>query len=374
MSSIHAIRWIENLNDAGHELYWFDVLGKGELKSTVDVIQFTNWKKRKVPYLKGEYWLSKKLPNLYQAILPFLEVSENEALEEIINKIQPDIVQSFEMQSCSYPIVKTMLKFPTVKWLYNCWGNDLYYYQNFSSHKRKINQVLARVNYMTADCNRDAVLAFQNGFKGKFLDVIPGGGGYDSSYYENFSLPFEERKVIVVKGYHHLFGRGLNIIKALEQLALNLKEYEVVIFGAHKVVVDYVIIKNLDFKVYDRHGLKHEEVMQLMGKSLIYVGNNISDGMPNTLLEAMLMGAFPIQSNPGGATQEIIKNENGFLIQNPENIKEITLLITKAIQDKNHLKVAAKNNYKIAKAYMDLKTNQQKIIAIYHKIQNDTCA
>ena len=199
MPSIHAIRWIENLADADHELFWFDVLGKGKLESAVKLIQFTNWKKRKVPYIKGEYWLSKKSPNLYQKISPFLEVSENDALEKIINELQPDLVQSFEMQSCSYPIVKTMLKFPNIKWLYNCWGNDLYYYQNYSSHKRKISQVLGRVNYMTADCNRDAVLAGQNGFKGEFLGVVPTGGGYDLSYYENFSLPLGERKIIVVK-------------------------------------------------------------------------------------------------------------------------------------------------------------------------------
>ena len=51
MPSIHAVRWIENLNEAGHELYWFDVLGKGELPTEIALHQFVNWNKRKIAYI-----------------------------------------------------------------------------------------------------------------------------------------------------------------------------------------------------------------------------------------------------------------------------------------------------------------------------------
>ena len=62
MPSIHAVRWIENLKESGHELYWFDITGKGKIQTLEEVTQITNWKKRKLPYIKGEYWLSKKFP------------------------------------------------------------------------------------------------------------------------------------------------------------------------------------------------------------------------------------------------------------------------------------------------------------------------
>ena len=58
-----------------------------------------------------------------------------------------------------------------------------------------------------------------------------------------------------------------------------------------------------------------------MSKSFVYIGNSISDGMPNTMLEAMTMGAFPIQSNPGGVTEEIVENEvNGLLLNKSKQI------------------------------------------------------
>ena len=86
------------------------------------------------------------------------------------------------------------------------------------------------------------------------------------------------------------------------------------------------------------------------------------------------MGAFQIQSNPRGATAEIIANgNNGFLIHNPEDIEEIKKLILKVIQNQDWIKSATLENYSIAKAYVDLNANQQKIVALYQQIENDTC-
>ena len=44
MHSIHATRWIENLKESGHELYWFDITGKGKIQTLEEVTQITNWK------------------------------------------------------------------------------------------------------------------------------------------------------------------------------------------------------------------------------------------------------------------------------------------------------------------------------------------
>ena len=42
MPSLHVVRWIENLNASGHELYWFDVLGKGKLHTKISIKQITD--------------------------------------------------------------------------------------------------------------------------------------------------------------------------------------------------------------------------------------------------------------------------------------------------------------------------------------------
>ena len=370
MQSIHAIRWIENLQDTSHELYWFDVLGRGKLETIDSVCQFTDWKKRKVIQIKGEYFLSKKYPDVYEKIIPFLEVTANEKLEQIIKEIQPDVVHSFEMQGCSYPILKTMNKFPKLKWIYSCWGSDLYYYQQFSSHLKKIKQVLLRVDFLHTDCKRDYKLAKTLGFKGKFLGIIPGGTGYRIDDLIKYRIPIVERKIILVKGYQNVFGKGINIVKALEELQIETKDYSIVIFGAHREIVDYVDKNQLPYRVYHRHELSQDELLELMGKAMIYIGNNVSDGMPNTLLEVIVMGAFPIQSNPGGVTEEIIHHgENGFLIENPEIVNEIKDLILKAISNQILMKKAFEINIDIAKKRLDYGANRIKVIGIYENIK-----
>jgi glycosyltransferase involved in cell wall biosynthesis len=366
MPSVHVIRWIENLKDTPYELYWFDVLGRGKLETFDSVCQCTDWKKRRVPYIKGEYFLSKKYPSIYGKVIPFLEVSANEALEKIILEIQPNIIHSFEMQSCSYPILKTMQKHPNLKWIYSCWGNDLFYYQQFSEHLKKIKKVLQRVDFLHTDCQRDLVLAQQLGFVGRHVGVIPGGTGYPIESLGVYKVPINQRKIILVKGYEHILGRGLNIVKALHSIQDQILDYEVVVFGAHPKVIDYIKLNHLEFKYFDRNGLSHEGLMELMGKSLLYIGNSISDGMPNTLLEAIVMGAFPIQSNPGGVTQEIINHgENGLLIEDPESIDTIRNLIKRAITDSLLLKKAEGINQVLALERLDYEDNKRKAIGIY---------
>ena len=372
MPSVHVIRWVENLKDTDYELYWFDVLNKGKIKELDSVIQFTDWKKRKIKSIKGEFFIYKNIPELHEFVLPYLEKTANEALEKIILEIQPDIVHSFEMQSCSYPILKTMNKFENIKWIYSCWGSDLYYYQNFKRHNFKIKNVLKRINYLITDCERDSIIAKKLGFNSAFLGVIPGGAGFKINELQSYKLPISERKIILIKGYEHDFGRGLNVVKAIEQINLTNLQYQVVIFGAHNSVLSYVRDRKLNFKVYSRQQLNHKEVLQLMGKSLLYIGNSISDGLPNSLLEALVMGAFPIQSNPGNVTAELISDGiNGLLINNPNDIELIKNLLLKALNSGNLIHNAQNINFDIAQNRLDYTKNNAKSIELYNQVINN---
>jgi glycosyltransferase involved in cell wall biosynthesis len=91
--------------------------------------------------------------------------------------------------------------------------------------------------------------------------------------------------------------------------------------------------------------------------------------MPNTLLEAIVMGAFPIQSNPGNATSEIIEEGiNGFLIQDAENSNEIQATIQKALADKSLIDKAFVFNSNLAIQKLDYESNKKKINALYDTV------
>ena len=222
---------------------------------------------------------------------------------------------------------------------------------------------------MHTDCYRDFEIAKELGFSRMHVGVIPGGTGYKLEETNLYKLPLIERKIILVKGYEHNLGRGLNVIKALESIIKNIQKYDVVVFGAHQKVIDYIKTNQLNFEFFGRHELSHQELMQLMGKSLFYIGNSISDGMPNTLLEAIAMGAFPMQSNPGKVTEEIIENGvNGLLINNAESIDEIKGVVLKAISYDEILQSASKKNHDIAIEKLEYSVNKKKVIQIYNLI------
>lgn len=366
MPSIHFFRWVNNIPTHIFDLYWFNIKG-GKVSSPDKFLKtFVYNKRRKLGHIKGEYTLSKHLPGAYEKVRPFLEVTEDEVLQDIITELEPNLVHSFEMQSCSYSILKTMCRNEHIKWIYSCWGSDLYFYKQFAYHQKMITKALRRIDYMFTDSQRDYHLAKALNFTGAHLGVFPGGGGYNLDKLHQYILPVEKRNVILVKGYQHNFGRALNVIKALEQITDQLKPYQIVVFGSHIQVVNYIEEKKLGFKTYHRHQLQHEDVIKLMGRSLIYIGNSISDGIPNTLLEAVCMGAFPIQSNPGNVSEEVIEShKNGLLINNPEDVTQIKNTILAAINSKERLKRAFNSNLQWAKYKLDNKVVRQKTHEAY---------
>jgi glycosyltransferase involved in cell wall biosynthesis len=152
-------------------------------------------------------------------------------------------------------------------------------------------------------------------------------------------------------------------LKAVEKLQDELNDFKIVIFGTDTEAFEYInssiLINWKNFFVVGK--ISHDEVLQLMGKTLIYIGNSNSDGIPNTLLEAICLGVFPIQSNPGNVTEEVITDgENGYLIQDSDNVEEIKELILKCYNLKEQ-----KLNYFQDPLKYDFKIIKEKIISTY---------
>lgn len=352
---IHAARWINQLQNSGHEIYVFDCLDMPIHEDLLWTNYITNWQKRKVPYFKGEYFLEKKIPKLFQKIEPYLKVTASEKLEELIKEIKPDLVHSLEMQSQSYHVLRAYKKVK-FKWAYFSWGSDVYFFQHDKNHQEKIKEVLSKIDYFFADNQRDVQLAKELGYKQNFNAVFPGGGGYDLNKYESYIKPFLERKTILIKGYHHWAGRALVVLDALKYIVDDIKGYDIYVYSAHDIVITKIeelnATHNLNIQYSSRKNeISHEALLHKFGATKIAIGNSISDGIPNTLLEAIILGAFPIQSNPGGASEDYITHgENGLLISNAEDAHEISLQIKKALNSPELLESAYGKNQLIAQS------------------------
>lgn len=371
--SNHFFNWILQLKDSHHEIYWLDISSSSHCVEKIDFVkQIVNWKK-KFSY-PGDYWIKKYFPNLHTHIKGFNNRELAIMFQQKLEEIQPDVVHSFHMFSACFPVLDIMKNYPTIKWIYSPWGSDLFFYKNDPVRGIKIKNTLPHIDYMFADCNRDYDIAVNNGFEGKYLGTYPGGGGYDINSLNESIIPTEGRNVILIKGYQNIFGRCNNVLEAMLKIPDSINQFNIIIFGAENDVFEllneprFATLKKI--KIYGRVG--RGKVLEFMGKSLIYIGNSISDGIPNTLLEAIIMGAFPIQSNPGGATAEIIENgKNGLLIQDPEDSDEIAHLLTKVIHNPSMVKRGITFNSQNLKPLFERNFVKGQVLEKYNLIEKE---
>lgn len=373
MSSLHFFRWSEQLENSGHEVYWFDILDGSPTERLPWVKKINGWR-LKYPNLKGRYFIKEKLPFLYKFLKPAIENSVEKAFEKTLLDVKPDLVHSFVLYISCGPILQVMLKHKNIPWVYSSWGSDLFYFQNDAKYLNDIKKVLARVDYLFTDCHRDVDIAKKYGFDGDVLGVFPGGGGFDFNEADAFIKPVSERQIILVKGYQGRSGKAIQVIKALELISEEIKNYSIVVFGTDPEVENYiakqVLNQVLSIKALSRKDfLPHNNILKLMGEALIYIGNSNSDGMPNTLLEAIIQGVFPIQSNPGGATAEVIEHgENGFLIEDCEDSNKIAQLIKEAISNPNLITSAFVINQEKIKPNYNRDFVKEQVISKYESI------
>lgn len=370
MGSIHFFRWVEQLKDSGHDVYWFDILDGGAYSERINwVDQKVNWK-RQWNY-PGRFFIKNKLPFIYKLIQLFNDRKTSTEFEKYLNEVKPDVVHSFVLFMSCVPILDVMKRNKAIKWVFSAWGNDLYYLQNDEKHKKDIIKVLPHIHYMFADCERDYHVAKKFGFKGDYLGTYPTGGGYDLEFYKAFKKPKSDRNTILIKGYQHEFGRCNTVLEALNSIKKELVEYKIVVYADNQLVKDKS--KELGLDSWSNFNLKgwitHDKLLELKGETLIYVGNSISDGMPNTLLEAIIMEAFPIQSNPGGATEEIIENGvNGLIIEDAEDPKLIASILLKALKNNKLIDSAVDYNIKFVIPRLAYNFIRDKVLGAYNSI------
>lgn len=364
----HFFQWANQLKGSGYEVYWFDITdGAGFVEKINWVQQFNGWKlKWNYPF---RYRIKKQFPKLY-SFLEKITVNNLEVVfENIIKEIQPDVVHCFEMKLSGLPILSIMQEHK-IPFIYSSWGSDIYAYKSLGITANQFEIFLKRVDYLITDCMRDFEIARQYGFQNQFLGVFPGNGGIATE--KTFVLPIDERKTICIKGYDDGVGKALDVIKAIELIELD-SSIDFLIFSADENVESY--LKKSDYfrqkkvDIISRKSFLHNKLLlRKLGSCMLYIGNSTSDGMPNSMLEAIGMGAFPIQSNPGKVTEEvIIEGVNGFLIEDTNNQKAIAGYIKEAVENKE-LRVKAQGyNVSFVQKNCNREILKKKIIDLYQK-------
>ena len=381
--SIHTARWISQISDQEWDIYLYPSIDYGithqDLKNlTVFHTLYWNRNRNKNLKIRGIPVFNNKVASygnkIISKLFPKYKIRK---LKRIIKKLKPDIIHSHETQNAGYLTMKAKKiyrgNFP--QWIHSNWGSDIYLYGNISEHISKIHEVLENCDYYTCECCRDVKLARDFGYKGEMVSVIPNGGGYDFERLANIrdSELTSERRLIMLKGYQGWAGRCLVGLRALERCHDILKGYKIIIYSAS---TDDVFIKSELFKKFTGIEIKiipletpHEEILRLHGRSRISIALNISDAISTSLLEAMIMGSFPIQSWTSCADEWIHDGETGLLVP-PEDPEIIEKAIRRALTDDELVNSAVAVNYQVVQQRLDQDVIIPKVIELYERLLN----
>jgi len=298
-------------------------------------------------------------------------------LARLVDELRPDIVHSLEMQLGGYLTwqarQRCLSPFPT--WIYSSWGSDIFYFGRMAEHQQRIRDVLSHCDYLITDCHRDVKLARDFGFNGELLGIYPAGGGFELAKMRAFRQPgsIATRRTIAVKGYNggRFEARGLVAIEALRLCAQQLQGYEVVVYSAAPDVA--AAVENLKYTCGVQARVlpqsSHSDIVQLMGHSLIAIGLGMSDGSPNTLLEAMIMGAFPIQSDTISTREWIESGSNGILVP-PEDPQAVAEAVRRVLTHPSLVEPAAEINNRIADERLDRERIRCEVVSLYERMGN----
>lgn len=342
-SSIHTARWISQLHGTGWDLHLFPVDEYLLCREMREVTVHYLFPKRGPaidssirqatfpwPFRRGQgrlQSLSRRWPGD-----PLAPASR---LVRAIRRLKPDLVHSMDLLGgLLTQEAFDRLDGPHPPRLHSSWGSDLYHYGALPEYRERVQSLLRHSQYLMADCLRELELAPSFGFRGETLGVYSAAGGFHLSEMRRARQPGlpSQRRVIAVKGRHtDDIGRSYVIFKALELTADLLRDYQIVVYlpqGEIRGAVEYLrFLTGLEISIVPDNS-PHHEILSLLGRSKLSIAMSMSDGTPHSMLESMIMGAFPIQSNTADTRGWIEDGVNGRIVP-PED----PVLLAKAIRE-----------------------------------------
>lgn len=376
-NSIHTARWIGQVADQGWDLHLFSSIDSGVVQPALRNVtvhdSFYSWRNDRHASVKsrGIPFPSKRLADIARRetlkIAPEYRVDQ---LTRLVRKLKPDLIHSLEIQAGGYLTLKAKQQmngsFPC--WMATNWGSDIFLFGRLAAHAKHVRAVLQALDYYWCECQRDVELARANGLKGVALPVLPIAGGLDLGWALSLKQPglTSERPTILLKGYQHFVGRALVGLRALRLCAKELAGYRLVIYMATddvKLAAElFSQDTGIEIEIVPR--CSHEEMLRLFANARIYIGLSVSDGISTSLLEAITMGTFPIQSSTACADEWIVHGESGMIVP-PEDPVAIAEAIRRALKDDTLVNKAAEMNARVVAEKLDYAKIQAQVIQSY---------
>ncbi|NOY98048.1 MAG: glycosyltransferase family 4 protein [Chloroflexi bacterium] len=269
-------------------------------------------------------------------------------LNEIIHRVRPDLVHAMRIpyEGMLAAAAKRLQPegFPPL--LLSIWGNDFTLHAPASPLMRRYTRLtLQTADALHADCRRDIRLARRWGFPAERPGIVlPGNGGVDMDV---FFPPAKERTaplVINPRGFRS-YVRNDTFFRAVPLILAQRPDVRFVCPAmagepqAEKWLADLGIQKAVDLLPPQTR----PQMAALYRQAQIWVSPSTHDGTPNSLLEGLACGCFPVAGDLESIREWITSGVNGLLID-PARPQTLAEAVLRALNDDDLRLQAAKHN------------------------------
>jgi hypothetical protein len=291
-----------------------------------------------------------------------------------IRALRPALLHTMEIQQAGYAALAAMPRLGNERppWLVSNWGSDVFLYGRLAAHRPMLRAVMAEADAVLNECQRDAALVRDLGFRGRLPAPQPASGGTDVAALPGLDgLPAPSaRRLVLVKGYQGWAGRALHALSAIHLAAPALGGFAIRLLLAPPLVQEMAArlarLDGLDIAAEPRMA-DHGAVLRRMREARMVVACSISDGIGTTLLEAMALGAFPVVSDTGAAAEWLAPGRDGLILP-PHDVAALAGAIRRAATDDALVDAAAPRNRAAVEDRWDLRRNGARAAAIYAEV------
>lgn len=277
------------------------------------------------------------------------------SLRQVIAQVRPDLVHAMRIPFEGMLAAQALWETTALGLVVSVWGND------FTLHAPSTplmgnftRRTLQRADALHTDCQRDLVLARSWGFDSKKKAIVlPGAGGVQLDVFypgESATDTIDQSplfRVINPRGVR-AYVRNDTFFQAVSLIRQQHPQIRLICPGmAGEPSIQHMVN---ELKIGDIAELlpsqTHPEMAELFRRCQAAVSPSEHDGTPNTLLEAMATGCFPIAGDIESIREWIEPGVNGLLFS-PDNPHELATALIRAIREPELRRAAREHNLRL---------------------------
>jgi glycosyltransferase involved in cell wall biosynthesis len=297
-------------------------------------------------------------------------------LRKFIDEIQPDLIHAMRIPYEGMLTASALQNgrgtlAPT--FIASVWGNDFTLHAPSTPLMKSYTKfVLQKVDALHADTNRDIKLAREWGFPEEKLSLVaPGNGGVRRDV---FYAPKElvKNPIIINPRGVRPYVRNDSFFKAIPIVLAKYPEAKFLCTSmqGETQAIKWMSELNISHAVELLPAIEYQKMGELFRSAQIIVSPSIHDGTPNSLIEAMACGCFPVAGDLESIREWITHGQNGLLFDSndPQSIADA---ITLGLEREDLRRDAAGLNAKLISAKADYEANMKKVEDFYYSVMRN---